>query len=99
MPTGTHGPNDNGYINRCARKAAETIRMATYLWCEGHYPHSNARIIPEDHPLVKALEALAQIDKDTARFANLEHDPSLFLPHRPTEEALIRWEKEVSYEK
>ncbi len=90
--TGSYGPNDNGYINGNVRRAADSIQNAIILWCEGHYPHSNARVIPDDHPLVLALHALAEVDQSTCEFANVPHDPALFTPYKPTEEAQHRWD-------
>lgn len=86
-----YGPNDGGYMVDKIRKAAELIVRATDLYCEGHYAHSNARDIPQDHPFVRALEQLALFDKENAQYANHDHDPKLFEPHRPTEEAKNRW--------
>jgi hypothetical protein len=90
-PKGSYGPNDYGYINSCVRKAAQDIAYAINLYCEGHYPHSNARDIPNDHPLCIALTALAEADKQTAEYANLEHDPKLFEIYKPSEQAKNRW--------
>jgi len=86
------GPNDYGYINQHVRKAAAEIKHAMEIWCEGHYAHSNAKSIPWDHPLVKALSALSDVDFDTAGYDNKEHDPSLFARHQPTEAAMHRWD-------
>jgi hypothetical protein len=89
---GTFGPNDDGYINQLVRLAAANLRKASDLWSEGHYAHSNARVMPQDHPLARALAALAEVDRDTASHANTVHDPALFIPHLPSEAAQHRWE-------
>jgi hypothetical protein len=89
---GSCGPNDNGYINVNIRDAAKSLRGASELWSEGHYPHSNAKVMPDDHPIAKALAALAEVDKATAWFANTTHDPELFKPHVPSEQAQHRWD-------
>lgn len=91
-PIGTNGPNDYGYINARVRMAARLLVGATELYCEGHYPHSNARELPHKHPLAKALRALAKVDKETAFYANTTHDPTLFAPYCPTEAAKHRWD-------
>jgi len=90
-PTGNYGPNDLGYINCAVRRAAVEVQRAIYLYCEGHYPHSNARSIHRKHPLVKAIKALAKVDEETAAYANVQHDPKLFTPYEPPEENQHRW--------
>jgi hypothetical protein len=90
--TGSYGPNDFGYINGIVRQAAALLVTATDIWCEGHYPHSNARVMPPEHPLAVALSELAKTDKETAEYANRPHEPALFKPHLPTAEAQRRWE-------
>jgi hypothetical protein len=89
---GSYGANDDGYINAAVRRAAVILRGATDLWSEGHYAHSNARMMPAEHPLARALACLAETDKETARYANTTHDPALFAPHMPSEEAQHRWD-------
>lgn len=89
---GSYGPNDHGYMVSAVRTAAQRIHDATYLYSEGHYPHSNARIMPADHPLAVALSELAKFDREFCKYANLAHDPKLFTPHMPTEEAMHRWD-------
>jgi hypothetical protein len=92
-PQGNVGPNDNGYINGLVRAAAVTLQAAIEIYCEGHYPHSNARLLPHLHPLATALRALAKTDKETARYANKTHDPVLFVPYEPPEENRHRWKE------
>jgi hypothetical protein len=87
-----YGPNDHGYMVAAVRQAAERLKWASELYCEGHYPHSNAKDMPDDHPIARALKALAEFDKETCHFHNVEHDPILFEPHKPTEEAKHRWD-------
>lgn len=89
---GCYGPNDYGYINNSIREAAKNIQSAIYLYCEGHYPHSNAKDIESDHPLVVALENLCKIDIETCQYANKEHDVELFIPYKPPEENKYRWD-------
>jgi hypothetical protein len=90
-PKGSYGPNDYWYINNHVRRAAQDIVYAINLYCEGHYAHSNARDIPLDHPLCIALNALAETDKQTAMYANLEHEPKLFEIYKPSDQAKNRW--------
>lgn len=92
-PPGTFGPNDSGYINELVRRAAELLKQATEVYCQGHYPHSNARDIPAGHGLVRALAALAVVDSDTACFANRTPEPALFEPCRPSEADKHRWDR------
>lgn len=96
-PIGTYGPNDSAYINKLIREAAQLLVNATYIFCEGHYPHSNARDIPANHPLCLALAALAEVDQETARFANELPWSPLFAPHRPTDDAKNRWNKPAPF--
>ena len=91
MIDGAYGPNDNGYMVNGVREAAKHLKLVTMIYSEGHYPHSNAREVPEDHPIVVALRLLAEFDKDKCQYANVEHDPKLFAPYKPTEEAKQRW--------
>ena len=90
---GTYGPNDNAYIDNCVRRAAKQLVDASVIYSDGHYAHSNARELPEQHPLRLALNVLADHDKDICEFANAEHDPVLFAPYAPSEEDKHRWDK------
>jgi hypothetical protein len=90
---GSYGPNDTGYMVGCVREAAKRLYRATDLYCEGHYAHSNARQIPDDHPIVRAMKCLEEFDKEFAHYANQKHDPDLFRPHQPTEKAMKRWDR------
>ena len=92
-PPGPFGPNDSGYINELVRRAAGLLTRATELYCQGHYPHSNARDIPAEHGLCRALAALADVDSNTACFANRTPEPALFEPCRPTEADKHRWDQ------
>lgn len=89
----TYGPNDHGYLNRGIREAARQLVACSLLWSEGHYPHSNARVMPGDHPIRIALKELQKIDEETAAFANVSHNPSLFEPYTPSLENQTRWDK------
>lgn len=76
--TGTNGPNDGAYCNVCIRRAASEIRQAIGFMFVGYMPKEYARPVPENHPLVKALEALALADQETVHSANTTHAPELF---------------------
>uniref|UniRef100_A0A6M3IFZ7 Uncharacterized protein n=1 Tax=viral metagenome TaxID=1070528 RepID=A0A6M3IFZ7_9ZZZZ len=89
---GTYGPNDNGYLCCGIRKAAAQLVSCSELWSEGHYPHSNARIMPEDHPIAVALAALANLDCQIAAYNNVSHDPRLFSPYMPSYASQHRWD-------
>ena len=89
---GMYGPNDLGYINLGLRLCAHQLVSLTRLYSEGHYAHSNAKLIPQDHPLVVALKALEQLDKETAPYANKPHEPTLFEPYKPSIENQTRWD-------
>ncbi len=65
-------PAKPGTINKLIREAAELLVSATAL----------APGLPTGHPLHRALAALAEVDQETARFANEIPWPPLFEPHR-----------------
>ena len=92
-PDGIYGPNDQGYIHQLVREAGRILGNATYLWSEGHYPHSNARVMPDDHPLAIALAQLSELDRTTARYNNMSPDPDFFKPYYPPLEHQTRWDK------
>jgi hypothetical protein len=92
-PVGKYGPNDYGYLNYQIREAADILVGASTLWSEGHYPHSNAKVMPDDHPIAVALRELAKVDEQTAIYANLEPDPNLFKPYVPSKENQTRWDR------
>lgn len=96
---GFYGPNDDGYIDNAIREAAKILVRASEIWSEGHYPHSNAKVMPETHSIAKALKELAECDKELAQYANKEHDPKLFEPHMPSEDAQNRWNKDYVFQK
>lgn len=96
---GAYGPNDFGYINNLLREAAKKLVGCTYIWSEGHYPHSNARVMPASHPLKRALDCLAEVDLETAEYANVEHQPELFQEHKPSEQAQHRWDRNNALER
>jgi len=75
------------------RNVAQSLVKLTVLWSEGHYPHSNAKVMPVDHPLARSLQALAQLDKDICVYANVAHSPELFAPYVPSIENQTRWDK------
>ena len=89
--TGSYGPNDNGYLCVGIRSAAKILKSCSELWSEGHYPHSNAKVMPENHPLAIALKELSKIDVEICEFANKTHDPELFKIYIPSLENQTRW--------
>ncbi len=91
MEKGRYEPNDDGFINDHAREAAKHIGKAIHVYCEGHYAHSNAKDIPDDHLLVSIMNQLKELDEATAEHANRDHDPKLFKIHKPTRKAKTRW--------
>jgi len=78
-----YGPNDTWYIKTEICFATDALRRAMILWSEGHYPHFNARIIPDTHPLVKALAELREYDREVSELSGREHNPADFLPYVP----------------
>lgn len=88
--TGWCGPNDGGYIHNCCVNAAKEIQNAQELFSQGHYPHSNAKIIPVDHPLRIIMEQLEILDEKYAFFANKKPDKTLFSTYTPPYEDTIR---------
>lgn len=91
--SGTYGPNDNGYLCLGIREAAKRLVACSELWSEGHYPHSNAKVMSVNHPIATALAALCSLDEEIAVYANEEHDPSLFEPYQPSKENMTRWNR------
>lgn len=92
-PVGYYGPNDTGYMTLSVEAAAKTIKAATRLYSEGHYPHSNARLVPDDHPLAVALHHLGECHKQNCHHGNVEHDPEMFKPYVPSVENQTRWDR------
>jgi len=92
--TGSFGPNDNGYIHRHLVKAAKEIRMVQELYSQGHYAHSNAKIIPQDHPLRLVMEQLAKLDKEYAIYDNSIPNEDLFSTYEPPIEDTTRWDNQ-----
>ena len=88
---GLYGPNDGGYIHTRLVAAAKELKDAQILYSQGHYAHSNAKIIPNDHPLRVAMEELAKLDKEYAQHANKEPNKELFSTYEPPHEDTIRW--------
>jgi hypothetical protein len=85
--TGSFGPNDDAYANSHVRKAAEHIQQAMMHYCLGYMPVEYAhRKLPSNHPLVVALKALAEFDKETAMFANTVPEKTLFTPFKDRRE-------------
>lgn len=91
MEKGRYQPNDEGFINDHAREATSHIKKAIHVFCEGHYAHSNAKDIPEDHELVQILKLLETLDRDTAEHANRTHVAKDYKVHKPTKAAKTRW--------
>ncbi len=92
---GSYGPNDSGYINSIVRDVAKGLRSASELWSFGY--GYKCEQMPDSHPIARALAALAEADRETARFANREPDPSLFLPVQVSAEMVAEfkasWER------
>lgn len=86
------GPNDGGYIHDAITKAATHLKAAMELYSQGHYPHSNAKVIPQDHPFRDIMNRLAELDNEYARFANKEPNPEFFSVYEPPYEDTIRWD-------
>lgn len=93
------GPCDQTYILANLRQAASHIYEAMLLYSEGHYPHSNARPILENHPLAIALKALEVEDKELCRRTGNLHEPILFQTYQPTHEAMHRWDNDGYFHK
>jgi hypothetical protein len=91
--TGFHGPNDGGYIHLAIKESAKYLKRAQELFSQGHYPHSNAKEIPKDHPLRVAMEQMSKIDEQYAFYANTKPDPEYFSTYEPSEEDKHRWDK------
>ena len=91
MGKGRFEPNDDGFINDHVRDAAASISKAIHVYCEGHYAHSNAKDIPEEHHLVTIMNRLKELDEQTAEFGNRVHETSLFKIHQPSKKAKTRW--------
>ena len=89
-PAGGYGPNDNGHINHLTRLASELLQRATYV---RHEP-PDWRDIQIRTRLHRALAILAEVDKETAQFANKTHDPALFTPCRPNDGCEVEFRTE-----
>lgn len=61
------------YVIKQVREAADALELAGDVLFRGYQ-----RGVPVDHPLLVALRALAEVDKEAARRANLMHDPDRF---------------------
>lgn len=92
-PIGFYGPNDYGYVHNAILKAADALKGAQRLFSQGHYPHSDAKIIDDDDPLRLAMTELAKLDEKYCRYANREPDKDLFSTYEPPFEDTIRWSK------
>jgi hypothetical protein len=87
------GPNDYGYIDQEIRNAARLLRCAAEIYSQGHYPHSNARVVSADHPLRICLQQLSILDQEMASYANCTHNPDLFKVYDPPLEDQFRWSR------
>lgn len=90
---GSFGANDFGYIHQRVVNCANELKKAQELYSQGHYPHSNAKIIPEAHPLRIAMEQLSKLDEMFAMYANKEPNEAQFTTYEPPIEDTIRWNK------
>lgn len=91
--TGSFGPNDGGYIHDRIVNCASELRKAQELYSQGHYVHSNAKIIPEGHPLRIAMAQLSKLDEMYAMYANKKPNEAQFTTYEPPFEDTIRWDK------
>ena len=88
---GIFGPNDGGYIHNIIINSAKEIKKIQEIYSQGHYSHSNAKIIPQDHPLRIIMEQLSNLDKQYAMYANKKPNLDLFSTYEPTIEDTKRW--------
>ena len=58
------------YVIKQVGEAADALELAGDMLFRAYQ-----RGVPVDHPLLVALRALAEVDKEAARRANLMHDP------------------------
>jgi hypothetical protein len=93
---GSYGINDGGYIHARVCSCAKELKKAQEIFSQGHYAHSNAKVISENHPLRIAMEQLSILDKHYAEFANKLADEDLFSTYEPLEEDVTRWDKAVA---
>lgn len=93
MPKGKLGPNDGGYIHNSVVAACKSIKAAQELYSQGHYPHSNARLISEKHPMRLIMDELAKLDIEYAFYANKKPDSELFKTYEPPIEDQRRWDR------
>ncbi len=91
--SGSFGPNDGAYIHQRLVNSAKEIKKAQEIYSQGHYPHSNAKIIPQTHPLRIIMEQLAELDEQYAIFANTTPNEDLFSTYEPPIKDTIRWNK------
>lgn len=80
---GLCGPNSYGYASAHIRVAAKNLKEAISLVTFGYLPAKMCKLLPESHPMLVALQQLAQADKETCEYANEAHDPKLFEPYDP----------------
>ena len=95
---GTYGPNDGGYIHEQLVKACIALKRAQELYSQGHYPHSDAKNIPENHALRAAMEQLTLLDQEYAEYANKQPDEHLFNTYEPPYEDTVRWSSRCQLE-
>ncbi len=88
-PFGFYGPNDYGYIHKNIVRAAKEIKHSQMLYSQGHYSHSDARVIPQDHHLRIVMDQLAELDKMYCVWANVEPNQELFSTYEPPYEDTI----------
>ena len=92
-PTESYSPNDGESMHNAIMKAAVALKGAPRLSAQGHYPHSDARIIADDDPLRLAMVELAKLDEQYAQYANRVPNKELFSTYEPPFEDTIRWSK------
>jgi hypothetical protein len=91
--SGSYGSNDGGYIHNKIVTCAIEIKSAQELYSQGHYAHSNAKIIPKDHTLRLVMGLLGLLDKEYSKYANKKPNKQLFSTYEPPIEDTIRWNK------
>jgi len=91
--SGSYGPNDFWYIHNKIVNCAKELKSAQELYSEGHYSHSNAKIISKKHPLRVAMTQLSKLDEMFAMWANTTPDKDLFSTYEPPLENTVRWNK------
>lgn len=93
-PIGRYGPNDDGYLARGVLDTAKKIKTMQELWSQGHYAHSNARLLPVDHALVLIQTQLKEYFVSICAYGNtcLEEHREIFEVYVPSQKDQTRWD-------